>query len=161
MIRVVLLVVLALGAAAAPALAADTLTVHRLPSALAGEAVLGAIANCPTATAVVVDTDGVQQAALRGDTSAIYHLEAAFDKAYTAVGQGADTGTLLERQRAGTLPPVLSRPLTHLIVAQGGLVIKVGDEVIAAIGVSGGKGGGDADERCARAGLDRISDRLR
>lgn len=161
MIRVALAVLLAVVAAAAPSFAADVLPVHRLSSTLAAEAVMAAIANCQTASAVVVDFDGVQQAALRGDISAIQHPEAAFDKAYTAVAEGSDTGLLLERERAGTLPPILKRPLTNLIVAQGGLVIKVGDEVIAAIGVSGGRGGGDADERCARAGLDRIRDRLK
>jgi uncharacterized protein GlcG (DUF336 family) len=161
MIRIVLAVILAVAAAAAPSFAADVLPVHRLSSTLAGEAVMAAIANCQTASAVVVDYDGVAQAALRGDISAIQHPEAAFDKAYTAVAEGMDTGLLLERERAGTLPPILKRPLTNLIVAQGGLVIKVGDEVIGAIGVSGGRGGGDADERCARAGLDRIRDRLK
>ncbi len=162
MIRIALAVVLALGAAAAPSFAADVLPVHRLSSTLAAEAVMAAIANCQNRRARSSSTTtAVQQAALRGDVSAIQHPEAAFDKAYTAVAEGFDTGLLLERERAGTLPPILKRPLTNLIVAQGGLVIKVGDEVIGAIGVSGGRGGGDADERCAKAGLDRIRDRLR
>ncbi|MGA9008185.1 MAG: heme-binding protein, partial [Xanthobacteraceae bacterium] len=38
--------------------------------------------------------------------------------------------------------------------------IKAGGEAIAAIGV-GGAPGGDLDEACAKAGLDKISDRLK
>ena len=102
-----------------------------------------------------------EQAALRGDTSSVFHLEAAFDKAYTAVTTRADTSALLPRQKAGTLPPVMTRPLEHLMVAQGGIVVKVGDETVAAIGVSGSPNGGQNDEDCARAGLDRIRDRLK
>jgi uncharacterized protein GlcG (DUF336 family) len=161
MLRIVLAAGLAIVAAAAPSFAADVLPVHRISSTLAAEAVMAAVANCQTASAVVVDFDGVQQAALRGDVSAVQHPEAAYDKAYTAVAEGLDTSALLERERAGTLPPILKRPLHNLIVAQGGLVIKVGDEVVGGIGVSGARGGGDADERCARAGLDRIRARLR
>jgi uncharacterized protein GlcG (DUF336 family) len=41
----------------------------------------------------------------------------------------------------------------------GGLPIKVGSETIGGIGVSGAPGG-DKDEACARAGLDKIKDRL-
>ena len=42
----------------------------------------------------------------------------------------------------------------------GAFRIKVGNEAIAAIGV-GGAPGGDHDEACAKAGLDKIADRLK
>jgi uncharacterized protein GlcG (DUF336 family) len=45
------------------------------------------------------------------------------------------------------------------VTAIGGLPIKVGNETIAGIGVSGAPGG-DKDEACAEAGLAKISDRL-
>jgi uncharacterized protein GlcG (DUF336 family) len=38
--------------------------------------------------------------------------------------------------------------------------IKIDDEVVGAIG-AGGAPGGDLDDACARAGLDRIRDRLK
>ena len=50
--------------------------------------------------------------------------------------------------------------MPHVIIQQGALRIKVGSEAIAAIGV-GGAPGGDKDEACAKAGLDKISDRLK
>jgi uncharacterized protein GlcG (DUF336 family) len=161
MSRIVLAFAIAFALSAPPAVAADIVTVHRLSDTLAGEAVLAVITACHSATVVVVDSDGVQQAALRGDTSSVFHLEAAYDKAYTAVTTRDDTSALLPRQQAGRLPPVMTRPLEHLMVAQGGIVVKVGDETVAGIGVSGSPSGGQGDEDCARAGLNRIRDRLK
>ena len=50
--------------------------------------------------------------------------------------------------------------LTGVIAAQGALPIKLGDEVIGAVGVSGSPGG-DKDEACAKAGLDKVADQLK
>jgi uncharacterized protein GlcG (DUF336 family) len=49
---------------------------------------------------------------------------------------------------------------TPVLLAQGAIKIKVGAEAIGAIGV-GGAPGGDLDEACAKAGLDKISGRLK
>jgi uncharacterized protein GlcG (DUF336 family) len=50
--------------------------------------------------------------------------------------------------------------LPHLILAGGGVVIKLGDEVIGAMGASGAPGG-NLDEARARAGVDKIRDQLK
>jgi uncharacterized protein GlcG (DUF336 family) len=42
----------------------------------------------------------------------------------------------------------------------GGVVIKLGDETIGAIGASGAPGA-KLDDACARAGLDKVRDRLK
>jgi len=42
----------------------------------------------------------------------------------------------------------------------GGVVIKLGDEVIGSIGASGAPGA-KLDDACAKAGLDKIRDRLK
>jgi uncharacterized protein GlcG (DUF336 family) len=42
----------------------------------------------------------------------------------------------------------------------GGVPISAGTEVVGAIGV-GGSPGGDKDEACAVAGIDKIKDRLK
>jgi uncharacterized protein GlcG (DUF336 family) len=154
----------ALGAAlavAAPAYAADVLTLHRLSAALANEAVGAAVAACAkqgyAETAVLVDSDGVRQAELRGDGAGIHTLDSANDKAYTSLTFKTDTGVLVGRAQAiGTL----TSRLPHLLLFQGGLVIKIGDEVVGAIGASGAPGG-QLDENCARAGIDAIRDRLK
>ncbi|HUB94713.1 MAG TPA: heme-binding protein [Stellaceae bacterium] len=155
---------LALGltlAAAAPTRAADILTLHRLSAALANEAVGAAVAACAkqgyAETVVIVDADGVRQAELRGDGAGIHTLDSANDKAYTSITFKTDTGALVGRaQQIGTL----TSKLPHLLLFQGGLVIKIGDEVVGAIGASGAPGG-PLDEGCAKAGIDAIRDRLK
>jgi uncharacterized protein GlcG (DUF336 family) len=49
--------------------------------------------------------------------------------------------------------------LTNVIGNQGALPINVGDDVIGASGASGAPGG-EKDEACIKAGLDKISDQL-
>lgn len=160
MIRALLI---AAGAAltAGSALAADVITTHRISAALANEAVGAAVAACAkqgyAETVVLVDSDGVRQAELRGDGAGIHTLDSANDKAYTSLTFKTDTGALLDRaQQIGTL----TSRLPHLLLFQGGLVIKIGTEVVGAIGASGAPGG-PLDEGCAKAGLDAIRDRLK
>jgi len=108
----------------------------------------------------VVDADGVRQAVLRGDRAGSHTLDSANDKAFTAASFKTDTGILAER--AKTVPgfSALFTQLPHLILFGGGIVIKLGDETVGAIGASGAPGG-NLDEACARAGLDKIRDRLK
>jgi uncharacterized protein GlcG (DUF336 family) len=47
-----------------------------------------------------------------------------------------------------------------VVAAQGALPIKVGDDVIGAVGVSGAPGG-EKDEVCAKAGIDKATDTLK
>src|SRR6476659_10850434 len=51
-------------------------------------------------------------------------------------------------------------PLPHVLFFGGGVVIKLGDETIGAIGASGAPGA-KLDDACARSGLDKIRDRLK
>ena len=69
------------------ACSAETLQTHRIPAALAAEAVSAAVSACANQgyreTAVVLDADGATIAALRGDGAGIHTLDSAHDKAYT------------------------------------------------------------------------------
>lgn len=138
-------------------------TTHRLSAPLANEAVGAAVAACLAngyaVTAVLVDSDGVREAMLRGDNAGMHTLDGARDKAYTAASMKADTGALVERAKSRP-PSALMAKLPGLVLTQGAIVLKVGDEVIGALGVSGAPGG-DKDEVCARAGFDKIKDRLK
>jgi uncharacterized protein GlcG (DUF336 family) len=155
-------------ALAAPARADNVLTTHRLGAALAAEAVSEAVAACGKqgykVTATVVDTDGVTQALLRGDGATMTALEASHDKAYTVLMLGAPRGedaNSAVSQRLGATPsPGGLAKLPHILLTPGAVVVKVNGEAIAAIGV-GGAPGGDLDEACAKAGVDKISDRLK
>jgi len=151
-----------------PASAQDVLTTHRLSAALAVEAVTEAVAACAKqghkVTAAVVDGDGITQALLRGDGAAMTTLAAARDKAYTVLMLGAsrneDTSSAIA-QRIGQTPSAGGLAKLPRVLLLGGAVrIKLGNEAIGAIGV-GGAPGGDLDEACAKAGLDKISARLK
>jgi uncharacterized protein GlcG (DUF336 family) len=151
-----------------PGSAQDVLTTHRLSAALAAEAVTEAVATCAKqgykVTATILDADTVGQATLRGDNAATGTLDSAHDKAYTVLALGAarneDTSGAIA-QRIGPTPSAggLAK-LPHMLLAPGAIRIKIGAEPIGAIGV-GGAPGGELDEACAKAGLDKISGRLK
>ncbi len=149
---------LVLGASACSAQALQT---HRIPAALALEAVGEAVSSCAQhgyrETAVLVDADGATIAALRGDGAGIHTIDSAHDKAYTSVSFKSDTMALAELAKneiAGLAK------LPHVLFFGGGAVIKIGDEVVGAIGAAGAPGA-MLDNNCAHAGLDKIKDRLK
>ena len=155
---------LGLGPIAPPSAYAEVLLTHRIPADLALEAVGEAVATCAkqgyTESAVLVDADGVRQAVLRGDRAGAHTLDSAFEKAYTAASFKIDTSALVERAKTAPAVVGLLAKLPQTLLLGGGLVIKIDDEVVGAIG-AGGAPGGDLDDACARAGLDKIRDRLK
>jgi uncharacterized protein GlcG (DUF336 family) len=162
--RLAFIITAAVLSAATTSRADDVITTHRLSAALASEAVAEAVASCArqgyNETAVLVDADGVRQAVLRGDRAGSHTLDSANDKAYTAATFKADTTALVERARSAPGFAALFTQVPHLVLFGGGVVIKLNDEVIAAIGAAGAPGA-NLDEACARAGIDKIKDRLK
>jgi len=166
--EILLMVLLAAGVViGACAVSAETLPTHRIPAALAAEAASEAVAACARQgyheTVAVLDADGATIAALRGDGAGIHTLDSAHDKAYTAISFRNDTLALAERanpipkQGEDSIAPLAKLP--HVMFAGGGVVIKLGDEVIGGIGAAGAPGA-VLDDNCAHAGLDKIRDRL-
>jgi uncharacterized protein GlcG (DUF336 family) len=149
--------------AAGPAASQGLVTEHRLSAPLVSEALAAAVAMCATqgykVSAVVVDTDGVRQGTLRGDGASVHTLDSSYLKAYTAMTYREDSIVLAERLKGAPMPP-LQMKLPNVAFAGGGVVIKVDAETIGAIGV-GGAPGGEKDTACARAGLDKIKDRMK
>jgi uncharacterized protein GlcG (DUF336 family) len=154
---------LAAGIAPAPVSAQGLVTTHRISAAVASELVAGAVAACKeqtyNVTAVVLDIDGVRQAMLRGDGAGIATLEVANDKAFTSISTRTDTGVLVERAKT-TPPSQFLLKVPHMLLLQGAIVIKIGEETVGALGVSGAPGG-EKDEACARSALDKISGQLK
>ena len=70
----------------------------------------------------------------------------------------SDTLGLAERAKGEDSILPLAR-LPHVMFFGGGVPIKLGDETIGAIGAAGAPGG-QLDDACARAGIDKIKDRL-
>jgi uncharacterized protein GlcG (DUF336 family) len=142
---------------------ADALLTHRIPAALAAQATSETVAACArqnyNETAVVLDADGTTIAVLRGDGAGIHTLDSAHDKAYTSVSFKNDTLALAERAKGeNSIAPLAKLP--HVMSFGGGVVIKLGDEVIGSIGAAGAPGA-KLDDDCAHAGLDRIREQLK
>ena len=141
---------------------AQTLQTHRIPAAVAIEAATETVSACAKQgyreTAVVVDADGATIVALHGDGAGIHSLDSAHDKAYTAVSFKNDTLALTERAKGEDSIAPLSK-LPHVMFFGGGVVVKLGEETIGAIGAAGAPGA-KLDDACARAGLEKIRDRL-
>jgi uncharacterized protein GlcG (DUF336 family) len=134
-----------------------------LPIELAYEALTTAVETCAKrgehVSGVVLDPDGLQQAFLRGDGAGIHTVETADYKANTTLSFRIDGVDLVERSK--TRPPPGPIPkLPRLLLAQGAVLIKAGDEIVGAIGISGARGN-NIDTACARAGVDKIKDRLK
>ena len=114
-------------------------------------------ANGYAVSATVVGRNGEIIVQVRGDNTGPHTIENSFRKAYTARTFRAPSGTLVDRVKAD--PTLGLIHLTNVIANQGALPIKVGDEVIGAAGASGAPGG-EKDEACVKAGIDKVADQL-
>jgi len=109
-------------------------------------------------SATVVGRSGEVIVQLRGDDSGPHTIENSFKKAYTARTFRIPSGEFVQRVKDN--PTTGAVHLTNIVAAQGALPIKIGDEVIGAAGISGAPGG-DKDEACVKAGLDKVADQLK
>ena len=106
---------------------------------------------------VVVDREGLQIVMLRGDGAGLHTPEGADRKAYTARTYRSPSADFAKRvQTDATYAPAMQ--YTRVLALAGGLPIKVGDDVIGAVGVSGSPG---KDDVCSQAGLDTVADQLK
>ena len=106
----------------------------------------------------VVGDEGQSIAALRGDGTSPHTFENSLRKAYTARTFRTPSGDFAQRVKDN--PTTGAVHLAGVIAAQGALPIKIGDDVIGAVGVSGAPGG-EKDEACAKAGIDKVADQLK
>jgi uncharacterized protein GlcG (DUF336 family) len=139
------------------------LTVRELSIAMALEIAQGALEACRQKGAnigvSVVDRGGHVMVTLRDDGAAHHTVELAQRKAYTARIFRQTTREFVERiinnPRAQGL-----KDTTGVLASLGGVPIKIGEETIGGVGVSGAPGGPN-DEACAQAGIDKVADRLK
>ena len=109
-------------------------------------------------SATVVGRNGEVIVQLRGDNTGPHTMENSFRKAYTARTFRVPSGEIAQRVKDN--PTLGAVHLTNVIALAGALPIKVGDEVIGAAGASGAPGG-EKDEACIKAGLDKVADQLK
>jgi uncharacterized protein GlcG (DUF336 family) len=106
----------------------------------------------------VVGRQGQALVGLRGDGTSPHTYENSQRKAYTALTFRSSSGAFAQRLKDD--PTFGASLLTGVIAIQGGLPIKIGDDVIGGVGVSGATGG-EKDEACSKAGIDKIADELK
>jgi uncharacterized protein GlcG (DUF336 family) len=109
-------------------------------------------------SATVVGRNGEIIVQVRGDNAPPHTMENSMRKAYTARTFRIPSGEMADRLKAD--PQLAAIHLTNVIATRGALPIKVGDDVIGAAGVSGAPGG-EKDEACVKAALDKVADQLK
>ncbi|MCG8016134.1 MAG: heme-binding protein [Candidatus Thiodiazotropha sp. 'RUGA'] len=104
--------------------------------------------------AAVVDKGGNLLAFQRMNGAFLHSIGISIDKAYTAAGFGFPTRKWMDEIR--DIPQLREGIVQRdrLVIFGGGLPIVSNDQVIGAIGVSGGSE--QQDEICAKAGLQRL-----
>jgi uncharacterized protein GlcG (DUF336 family) len=161
---VLLSLLVSVGLATGVTLAQDLPVEKVLPRELAVEAAQGALAACEQhgyrVTVAVVDRAGLLRALIRGDGAPPHTVDSSRRKAYTSASLRRPTLELAQMVSENPGAAGLRDINDDILLLGGGLPIKAGDQVIGGIGV-GGAPGGDKDEACAQAGIDKIAPNLK
>ena len=117
-----------------------------------------AIATCTAqgyrVSATIVGRNGEVLVQVRGDGTGPHTMENSFKKAFTARTFRIPSGEMEERLKKN--PAMGAQYLTGFTTARGALPIMIGEDVIGAAGVSGAPGG-EKDEACVKAGIDKVA----
>jgi uncharacterized protein GlcG (DUF336 family) len=140
--------------------AQEVLTEKQISLSMAQGVVIGAVEQCRAdgfrVSAAVVDRSGRLKALLRDDNAGPHTIDSSRKKAFTALSFRASTNELVGLVANNPSAENLENISDDILILGGGLPIVSGGDVIGGVGV-GGAPGGDLDEACARAGLDRAA----
>lgn len=146
---------------ASPAGAQGVITQKNISMELAEVIAKAAIAQCRTmgykTSVTVVDREGLPMVMLSDDGAGLNTREGSDRKAYTAAAFRAPSAAFVKRMHdnpdsAGSIQ------YTRVLALAGGLPIKVGEDTIGAVGVSGTPG---KDDECSQAGINKVADQLK
>ncbi len=129
-----------------------------LASQIALEAVNACNANGYAVSATVVDRAGIVRAVMRGDNAGPHTLASSERKAWTAASAKTPTQAMMQGSQSNPAGANIVF-IPGMLLLGGGVPIKVGAETIGAIGV-GGAPGGQLDEQCAMAALEKVKAQL-
>jgi len=148
---------------ALPARAQDGLVTYKsLSPEVALDLARAALAACRErgfqVAVAVVDRFGVTQVVLRDRFAGAHTVPTATGKAWTAVTFRTNTSELAGISQPG-MPQFGLRALPGVVAIGGGLAVEAGGSLVGGVGVSGAPGG-EADEVCAKAGIEAVRDRI-
>ncbi|AMO36962.1 putative Protein GlcG [Thauera humireducens] len=138
------------GAAQAQVLSQRTLGLE-LANRLAADAVQACAEKGYAVSATVVDRAGIVRAVQRADNAGPHTLAASQQKAFTSASARNATQAMMEAAQKNPGAANLT-DIPGFLLLGGGVPVRVGDEVIGAIGI-GGAPGGHLDEQCALAAV--------
>ena len=155
-------IALTLSLAAAAASAQGVRTEKNISLELANQIAAASVAACAAngynVAATVVDRAGVVKAVQRADNAGPHTLGASQQKAFTSASAKNTTLAIMEGAQKNPAAANLVNIPGYLLLG-GGVPVKVGNEVIGAVGV-GGAPGGNLDEQCALAAIDTVKAQL-
>ena len=156
-------IALTLSLAAAAASAQGVRTEKNISLELANQIAAASVAACAAngynVAATVVDRAGVVKAVQRADNAGPHTLGASQQKAFTSASAKNTTLAIMEGAQKNPAAANLVNIPGYLLLG-GGVPVKVGNEVIGAVGV-GGAPGGNLDEQCALAAIDKVKEQLK
>ena len=157
-VRLVLLVAAAF--VALPTISSAQLITHRdLSLQMALTIATSALEVCGQTTSIaVVDRAGRVRVLLEGDNASPHNAELARRKAYTARTFRTPSAEWAKRTETTN---VGQRELTDVIPLGGGMPIKVGEDTVGGVGLSGAVGGQPMEEKCANAGIAKVAEHLK
>lgn len=106
----------------------------------------------------VLGREGQLVLAVRNENAGLITYENSLKKAYTARTFARSSGEFADSVKGN--PNAGALFLSNITPAQGALPVKIGNETIGAVGVSGAPGG-EKDEACAKAGIDKVAGDLK
>lgn len=130
-----------------------------LANQIATTAVAACAANGYSVTVTVVDRAGTVRAVQRADNAGPHTVGASQQKAFTSASAKNNTSAMLETSQKNPGAATLGN-IPGFLLLGGGVPVKVGNEVIGAVGI-GGAPGGHLDEQCAFAALEKVKDQLK
>ncbi len=130
-----------------------------LANQIAAASVAACAANGYAVTATVVDRAGSVRAVQRADNAGPHTLGASQQKAFTSASAKNTTLAMQEISQKNPAAANLVYIPGYLLLG-GGVPVKVGNEVIGAVGV-GGAPAGNLDEQCANTALDKVKELLK
>ena len=148
----------------AQATTTNLVTTQKLDWQTAEKLAADAVSTCAkhgfSVTATVVDPTGHQQVVIKGDTVPLQSLSVSYRKAYTAYSYGMafgknTTSELVAAKLTGPADGSLATVPEVLFIAGGVTLRKADGTVLGGIGVSGAPGG-DKDEACALAAVEKF-----